>query len=349
MPDCWISADSASCFRQRRGLGAWTVVDDVCRVRSGRPAVARMRRLQLSLRLARRRATQRRADQSEPETANVRPRRWNSSFCGVLPLWKRVIDVPGASVGLLLLSPLFAIVATAIKATSPGPVFFRQSAAGWAARSSSCVKFRSMVPDAEARKRQLMAFNEQDGPAFKIKNDPRVTRLGRFMRRTSIDELPQLWNVLRGDMSLVGPRPLPCNEAESCRGWLRQRLDVTPGLTCIWQVRGRSTVSLPIGCAWTCSTFAAARWGPTSSSCCRPCRLSCRGKARHERRHRIQRVHDMHRVIGCGKTSIAAHPVRRILGLAFRINGSVGDCPNFRPSENGTVPFATHFSNHGTT
>jgi lipopolysaccharide/colanic/teichoic acid biosynthesis glycosyltransferase len=88
-----------------------------------------------------------------------------------------------------------------------------------------------------------MTMNEQDGPAFKIKNDPRITRVGRLIRSTSIDELPQLWNVLRGDMSLVGPRPLPCNETESCHGWLRQRLDVTPGLTCIWQVRGRSKVS----------------------------------------------------------------------------------------------------------
>src|SRR5205823_467758 len=95
----------------------------------------------------------------------------------------------------------------------------------------------------EARKQELVASNEQDGAAFKIKNDPRVTRLGRWLRSTSIDELPQLWNVLRGEMSLVGPRPLPCAEADSCAGWQRQRLDVTPGLTCIWQVHGRCRVS----------------------------------------------------------------------------------------------------------
>ena len=109
-------------------------------------------------------------------------------------------------------------------------------------------KFRSMVVDAEQRKRELLALNEQDGPAFKISADPRVTPLGRFLRTTSIDELPQLINVLKGDMSLVGPRPLPCDESDACRGWQRRRLDVTPGLTCIWQVRGRSQVSFADWC-----------------------------------------------------------------------------------------------------
>jgi lipopolysaccharide/colanic/teichoic acid biosynthesis glycosyltransferase len=94
----------------------------------------------------------------------------------------------------------------------------------------------------------LLALNEQDGPAFKIKDDPRVTRFGRFLRSTSIDELPQLWNVLRGEMSLVGPRPLPCHESDGCLGWQRRRLDVTPGLTCIWQVKGRSRVSFSEWC-----------------------------------------------------------------------------------------------------
>jgi lipopolysaccharide/colanic/teichoic acid biosynthesis glycosyltransferase len=122
-------------------------------------------------------------------------------------------------------------------------VFFKQWRSGRGGRPFLCYKFRTMVVDAESRKKQLLARNEQDGPAFKIQDDPRVTPLGRFLRKTSIDELPQFWNVLRGEMSLVGPRPLPCHEAEACRGWLRRRLDATPGLTCIWQVYGRSRVS----------------------------------------------------------------------------------------------------------
>ena len=105
------------------------------------------------------------------------------------------------------------------------------------------LKFRSMVVDAEAKKKELLALNEQDGPAFKLRSDPRVTWIGKFLRSTSIDELPQLWNVLKGEMSLVGPRPLPCDETANCRSWHRRRIDVTPGLTCIWQLKGRSTVS----------------------------------------------------------------------------------------------------------
>ena len=104
-------------------------------------------------------------------------------------------------------------------------------------------KFRSMVVDAESLQKALLAQSEQDGPAFKMRNDPRITGIGHFIRKTSIDELPQLWNVLRGDMSLVGPRPLPCHESDACTPWQRRRLDVTPGLTCIWQVYGRSRVT----------------------------------------------------------------------------------------------------------
>jgi lipopolysaccharide/colanic/teichoic acid biosynthesis glycosyltransferase len=172
------------------------------------------------------------------ETASVEP-----LFVQSLPLWKRALDVTGALVGLVLLAPLFAVVAVAIKLTSRGPVFFGQMRSGRGGKPFKMWKFRSMVADAEARKKELQALNEQDGAAFKIKNDPRVTRVGRFLRSTSIDELPQLWNVLRGEMSLVGPRPLPCSETASCAGWQRQRLDATPGLTCIWQVYGRCRVS----------------------------------------------------------------------------------------------------------
>lgn len=160
-----------------------------------------------------------------------------------LPWWKRGIDIVVSSVALLLLAPLLAVVAAAVKLTSPGPVFFRQLRSGLGGHPFLCLKFRTMVVDAEQRKADLMARNEQDGPAFKIRNDPRITRLGKFLRQTSIDELPQLWNVLCGEMTLVGPRPLPVAEAEACRGWLRRRQDVTPGLTCIWQVHGRSKVS----------------------------------------------------------------------------------------------------------
>ena len=158
------------------------------------------------------------------------------------PWLKRTVDVVGAAIGLALLAPLFAVVAIAIKITAPGPVFFCQQRSGRGGRPFGMMKFRSMVVDAEAQKEKLMAQNEQDGPAFKIKNDPRITGVGRFIRATSIDELPQLWNVLRGEMSLVGPRPLPCNETDGCQGWQKQRLDVTPGLTCIWQVSGRAKV-----------------------------------------------------------------------------------------------------------
>ncbi len=159
------------------------------------------------------------------------------------PIGKRLLDIVGASLGILALLPLLPIIAVAIKLTSPGPVFFTQLRSGLGGRPFRMWKFRTMVVDSESQKAALLALNEQDGPAFKIKNDPRITSIGRILRKTSIDELPQLWNVLLGDMSLVGPRPLPCHEAEQCETWQRRRLDVTPGLTCIWQVHGRSVVS----------------------------------------------------------------------------------------------------------
>ena len=152
-------------------------------------------------------------------------------------------DIAGAMLGLVVALPVFLIVAVLIKLGSPGPVFFRQLRTGRGGVPFLMYKFRSMVLDAEDRKHELISHNEQDGPAFKIAADPRVTRLGRFLRNTSLDELPQLWNVLRGEMSLVGPRPLPCDESNSCLDWQRRRLDVTPGLTGIWQVRGRGEVT----------------------------------------------------------------------------------------------------------
>lgn len=160
-----------------------------------------------------------------------------------LPLWKRAIDITGASIGLFLLSPFMAAAAIAIKLTSSGPVIFTQQRAGLGGKPFTIFKFRTMCIDAEAKKEELRKLSEQDGPAFKLTNDPRVTKVGTFLRKTSIDELPQLWTVIKGDMTRVGPRPLPLNESERCSGWQRRRLDVTPGLTCIWQVTGRSTVS----------------------------------------------------------------------------------------------------------
>jgi lipopolysaccharide/colanic/teichoic acid biosynthesis glycosyltransferase len=160
-----------------------------------------------------------------------------------LPVWKRAMDVVGASIGLTLALPVMAVAALMIRASSPGPVLFRQPRSGIGGERFTIFKFRTMVPNAESLKPGLRALSEQDGPAFKMTDDPRVTWIGRFLRATSLDELPQFWNVLVGNMSLVGPRPLPIDEADACDLWHRRRLDVMPGLTCIWQVRGRSRVS----------------------------------------------------------------------------------------------------------
>ena len=162
--------------------------------------------------------------------------------CGVSPV-RRSIDVVGASIGLILASPLLLAAAAAIKLTSRGPVLFVQQRAGLGGRPFPIYKLRTMCQGADAMKARLKGLSEQDGAAFKLTNDPRVTRVGAVLRKTSLDELPQLWNVLVGDMSLVGPRPLPVDEAEAVAGWQRRRLDVMPGLTCIWQVEGRSRVS----------------------------------------------------------------------------------------------------------
>jgi len=163
-------------------------------------------------------------------------------FARDLPVWKRALDILGASICLILLSPVMLAAAIAIKLGSPGPVFFRQQRAGQGGRPFSMYKFRSMYVDAEQRRKELLARNEQSGPIFKIKSDPRITRVGRILRSSSIDELPQLWNVLIGDMTLVGPRPPTCYEIVEYQAWQRRRLEVTPGITCLWQVLGRSTI-----------------------------------------------------------------------------------------------------------
>ncbi|HEU0121486.1 MAG TPA: sugar transferase [Bryobacteraceae bacterium] len=156
-------------------------------------------------------------------------------------LLKRVIDVVLAAASLLLVAPLMAVVAVLVKTTSPGPLLFRQERCGLNGRRFLLYKFRSMVADAEALKAGLADQNERE-LVFKMKNDPRLTGIGRWLRKFSIDEWPQLWNVLRGDMSLVGPRPaIPC-EVEQYKRWQRRRLRMRPGLTCLWVVEGRDTV-----------------------------------------------------------------------------------------------------------
>ena len=157
---------------------------------------------------------------------------------------KRIFDILATLIALPVLLPVFLITAICIKLESPGPVFFVQERIGLHKRRFKMYKFRSMVVDAEARIREIEHLNEADGPNFKIKNDPRMTRIGSFIRRTSIDELPQFFNVLLGDMSLVGPRPMSIRDvALFDRGAQRKRFSVKPGLTCLWQISGRSDLS----------------------------------------------------------------------------------------------------------
>nr|WP_303213103.1 sugar transferase [uncultured Romboutsia sp.] len=156
---------------------------------------------------------------------------------------KRLIDIVGSLCGIILLSPLFLIVAVLIKLEDPkGKIFFAQERNGRYPKTFKMYKFRSMVHNAEELLKDLMDRNEQTGPVFKINDDPRITKVGKFIRKTSIDELPQLFNVLKGDMSLVGPRPPIPREVEQYNSYQMQRLAVKPGLTCIWQVSGRNNI-----------------------------------------------------------------------------------------------------------
>ena len=179
----------------------------------------------------------------------IDPRPYLSENAGLLVasrssrLIKRTIDIVGSIVGLVLLSPVFVVALIAISVTSRGSPIFKQPRVGRESRIFDLYKFRSMRVSAEQERHLLLESNEGAGPIFKMRDDPRVTRVGRLIRRLSIDELPQLWNVLRGDMSLVGPRPPIPEEVDQYSAWERQRLMVTPGLTCIWQVSGRSNLS----------------------------------------------------------------------------------------------------------
>jgi len=157
--------------------------------------------------------------------------------------FKRAMDIIGSLCGIILLSPLLIIVAIAIKIEDPkGSIFFSQQRCGKDNKLFPMYKFRSMVSNAEELLEELMEHNEMDGPVFKIKDDPRITRVGKFIRKTSIDELPQLFNILIGHMSIVGPRPAIPHEVAEYSHYHKQRLLVKPGLTCIWQVSGRNSI-----------------------------------------------------------------------------------------------------------
>jgi exopolysaccharide biosynthesis polyprenyl glycosylphosphotransferase len=163
-------------------------------------------------------------------------------FSGKLAL-KRLADIIISGPLLLALVPLFSLIAIIIKFTSAGPVFFRQTRVGLYGKKFTLLKFRTMVCNAEALKESLLGRNEMDGPVFKIKNDPRTTAFGKFLRKLSLDELPQLINVWKGDMSLVGPRPPLPEEVDKYERWQIRRLSMRPGITCIWQVAGRNKIS----------------------------------------------------------------------------------------------------------
>ena len=156
--------------------------------------------------------------------------------------FKRVIDVVLSAASLVVFSPVLLTIAALIRITSPGPVLFRQTRCGLGGRRFTLYKFRSMINDAEQMRAELHQLNELDGPVFKISDDPRITAVGRGLRRFSLDELPQLWNVFRGDMSFVGPRPAVPEEVEQYEDWQRRRLRMRPGLTCTWVLEGRSHV-----------------------------------------------------------------------------------------------------------
>ena len=157
---------------------------------------------------------------------------------------KRLFDIAASLVALVVLSPVFLLAAAGIRLFSRGPVFYRAERAGLDGTVFVMTKFRTMHVDAEQRRRELMNLNEVDGPLFKIKcDDPRVTKVGGFLRKTSIDEFPQLWNVVRGDMSLVGPRPFVLYESDEIRGWGARRLETKPGINGVWQTLGRNDMT----------------------------------------------------------------------------------------------------------
>jgi len=160
----------------------------------------------------------------------------------IYSFFKRIIDIIGSFLGLIVLTPMLIIVGVLIRIESRGPIIFKQKRVGKNGKEFNMYKFRSMIVNAEEIKERLKKRNEMSGPMFKIKDDPRITKVGKFIRKTSIDELPQLINVLKGEMSLVGPRPSLPNEVKEFEAWMLKRLEVKPGLTCYWQVMGRNNI-----------------------------------------------------------------------------------------------------------
>jgi exopolysaccharide biosynthesis polyprenyl glycosylphosphotransferase len=157
--------------------------------------------------------------------------------------FKRIIDLLLSAIGLILLSPIFLLIAIAIKLTSSGPIFYRWNVVGLNKKNFTSYKFRTMVVNADELKEQLIGQNEMNGIVFKMKNDPRITKVGRILRKFSLDELPQLFSVFKGDMSLVGPRPPLATEIPSFKNWHRRKLSVKPGITCLWQCSGRNHIN----------------------------------------------------------------------------------------------------------
>ncbi len=211
-------------------------IDQIIRIAEEQGIVVSIRAELIDQRLARARVE--RVDRAPVITLHPAPAINCRSSC------KRLIDITGATTALILFAPLMLLIAALIRITSPGGALFVQERIGLHKQRFRMFKFRTMVSGAEARIKELESLNEAVGPVFKLRHDPRVTPLGRFLRRTSLDELPQLFNVLRGELSLVGPRPLPVRDFERFdEYWYNRRFSVKPGMTCIWQVSGRSQTS----------------------------------------------------------------------------------------------------------
>lgn len=240
----WVDGRIGALLPDTPASGAWKVAEDICEaypVGHSRPDCEVVIYPEHSRRDSGDNPKQGRKPEKVP-TASDCALEMDILLATSTPLWKRTVDILGSTCGLILATPIILLAGAAIKLSSPGPVFYSQEREGLGGQRFRIWKLRTMRPNADVEKDSLRPYSEQDGPAFKMMCDPRITRVGRFLRRFSLDELPQLWNVLRGEMSLVGPRPLPVDESHNCKTWQRRRLHITPGLTCIWQIKGRNVV-----------------------------------------------------------------------------------------------------------